>query len=651
MERLRMTGTLTALAFVVGLLAPAAAFAIWNPNGNPICDASYDQYSPQITADDAGCFIMCWHDGRTGTAGEDQIYAQRVDAAGWVQWSVGGIVVCPTGMRQDHAVITSDGAGGAIIAWTDYRKGWMADSSDVYARRIDAAGDTLWSGGGVPICSVIGDEVARAIVSDGAGGAIIGWVDDRYTTPSIYVQRVDASGTVLWNADGIPVCTTGFYRDPLIVSDGAGGAIIAWEDHRKGQASDSADIYAQRVDAFGDTVWTLGGVPICTAPWGQIRHRLVSDGAGGAIITWEDYRSGTSSNPDIYAQRVDASGNTLWALDGLPIVLSIYHQEEVEIVSDGAGGAIIIWTDWRQFPDPPDEYAQHVDASGTVLWTVNGVWICDVALFGRRSASDDAGAAVMAWPDSRGFYLDIYAKRVCPGACVGYYSSSFTLGEDVTVPLGPVTATFDSVEVGGTVSLTTMDVGPEAPLGLQIIPVSSPLYYDLYLDSTVVYTDSITICVTYNDSDLTQDETKLTLLHYDDPDTVDITTSVDSLLNVICGRTDSLSIFAVAESTEVIGIAEDLTRAFGVGQNFPNPFNPLTTISFSLAEPGRVVLRIFDVAGRPVRTLVDGWRDAQRYEVTWDGRDDTGRVVASGVYLYQLVAPGCAETKKMVLLR
>lgn len=86
-------------------------------------------------------------------------------------------------------------------------------------------------------------------------------------------------------------------------------------------------------------------------------------------------------------------------------------------------------------------------------------------------------------------------------------------------------------------------------------------------------------------------------------------------------------------------------------QNVPNPFNPLTVIRFSIAEPGRVVLRVFDVVGRPVRTLVKGHRETDRYEVIWEGRDDGGGVVASGVYLYKLEAPGYVETKKMVLLR
>jgi hypothetical protein len=93
------------------------------------------------------------------------------------------------------------------------------------------------------------------------------------------------------------------------------------------------------------------------------------------------------------------------------------------------------------------------------------------------------------------------------------------------------------------------------------------------------------------------------------------------------------------------------TRDSKLVQNYPNPFNPHTTIAFSLAARGRVALAIYDVNGGIVRTLVNETRAAGAYELTWDGRDDNGVAVASGVYFYRLVAPGFTQTKKMVLLK
>ena len=83
----------------------------------------------------------------------------------------------------------------------------------------------------------------------------------------------------------------------------------------------------------------------------------------------------------------------------------------------------------------------------------------------------------------------------------------------------------------------------------------------------------------------------------------------------------------------------------------PNPFNPSTTLHFELAVSGRVRLSVYDTAGRLVATLVDESRDVGRHQVLWSGRDDGGRQMASGVYLYRLEAGSYGETRRMVLVK
>jgi flagellar hook assembly protein FlgD len=88
-----------------------------------------------------------------------------------------------------------------------------------------------------------------------------------------------------------------------------------------------------------------------------------------------------------------------------------------------------------------------------------------------------------------------------------------------------------------------------------------------------------------------------------------------------------------------------------LGQNFPNPFNPQTTIAFSVKERGMVYLKIYNVAGQLVRTLANEQFAAGAHKKVWDGRDDAGQAVSSGVYFYKLVAGSFTDTKKMVLLK
>ncbi|MCX6134935.1 MAG: phosphodiester glycosidase family protein [Ignavibacteriales bacterium] len=96
---------------------------------------------------------------------------------------------------------------------------------------------------------------------------------------------------------------------------------------------------------------------------------------------------------------------------------------------------------------------------------------------------------------------------------------------------------------------------------------------------------------------------------------------------------------------------QDLPAAFSLSQNFPNPFNPATAISYQLLAISSVTLEVYDVLGREVITLVDGVQAPGSHSVRWDGRDGRGEAVSTGVYLYQLRAGGSAMTKKMVLLQ
>jgi hypothetical protein len=97
--------------------------------------------------------------------------------------------------------------------------------------------------------------------------------------------------------------------------------------------------------------------------------------------------------------------------------------------------------------------------------------------------------------------------------------------------------------------------------------------------------------------------------------------------------------------------APDAARTLALAQNHPNPFNPQTVIVWSLPRAQDMTLRIYDVQGRLVRTLVQGAQAAGRHEVTWKGRDDRGGAVASGTYFYRLVSQEGTLVRKMTLLK
>ena len=83
----------------------------------------------------------------------------------------------------------------------------------------------------------------------------------------------------------------------------------------------------------------------------------------------------------------------------------------------------------------------------------------------------------------------------------------------------------------------------------------------------------------------------------------------------------------------------------------PNPFNPTTKITYTLASAGDIKLRFFDSQGRMVRTLIDGRKEAGEHSVTWDGRSDSGQPLPSGVYYYELGGNALKEARKAILLK
>jgi len=107
--------------------------------------------------------------------------------------------------------------------------------------------------------------------------------------------------------------------------------------------------------------------------------------------------------------------------------------------------------------------------------------------------------------------------------------------------------------------------------------------------------------------------------------------------------------YKINESTSVSSPAAP--DGSSLDQNAPNPFNEGTTISYSLAHDGPVRLEVYNVLGRRVKTLVDGFQSAGRHNVRWDGRDHRGRPAASGVYFYRLTAGKFTESRKMILMK
>jgi hypothetical protein len=95
-----------------------------------------------------------------------------------------------------------------------------------------------------------------------------------------------------------------------------------------------------------------------------------------------------------------------------------------------------------------------------------------------------------------------------------------------------------------------------------------------------------------------------------------------------------------------------IPSAYALNQNYPNPFNPITTIGFEIPENSFAKLTVYDVSGKLIKTLVNEEKEAGYYSVVWDGKDEVGNPVESGIYIYRLTTPdGVNQTNRMTLLK
>jgi hypothetical protein len=576
-------------------------YAQWSndPNVNtPICTAPLNQSAARIISDGQGGTIIAWMEDQQNANGDIWIYAQRVNSLGVTQWQTNGVLICAAiGARTFYTPpsMVSDGTGGAIIVWVDQRN--AVGNFDIYAQRIDGSGIVQWTTDGIPVCALPNANENPDIVSDGNGGAIICWSERGPRLPTVYAQRISNAGSLLWTPDGVPLSIDAegqLQTFPKLVSDGQGGAFVVWEDRRSLPTTQQSSIFGQYVNQDGQVQWNPDGIGVGLA--GNLTQtfnqapQLISDGSGGIIVTWwRSYFDGTNTFESIFVNQTNSNGSSNWTKE---IVSGTDNHRYSQLTTDGLGGTIVTWYDTRDSSD--QIYAQRIKNDGTVFWQPNGIQIkINSDPLGNtflKPISDNAGGAIVVWNDFRtlGIYPKIFAQRIDPNG------------------------------------------------------------------NTLWQNDGATIC-SYDGS-------------------LDPVTTTDGFNGAVVAwwgaRPADQNIYAQQiNGNGLLGIVTDVETEnlgptnFSLDQNYPNPFNPSTTIRYTIpnvtlsrAEGSRVQLKVYDVLGNEVATLVDENKPAGSYEVEFSAKGGSARggnaySLSSGVYFYKLQTGSFVETKKMILMK
>lgn len=641
------------LVFVLTLIVSVAAEAEWIPDGNAVSAAVAYQEEPVIVSDGIGGAIIFWTDCRDGTLtpiGQCRywdIYAQRVNADGEMLWAADGVPVATGEPRQHAETAVEDGAGGAIVIF------YVGDlDTHVYAQRIDAAGAALWPAGGIPLCTSPGRKGVPQVISDGAGGAIVLWTDwrDGLYEPwgDLYAQRVDASGAVLWAADGAPIRTIGEQKDlARMISDGAGGAIINWQEYD----GTKWRVRAQRVNPSGTMLWGPDGVCVRATEWDQKFNSIAADGTGGAVIVWQDMQL---VHDAVYAQRFDSNGSPLWGSDGILVWVG-YTMSPAYLVADGAGGTIV-------FIRYGDLLGYRLAGDGSLTWPAGGITLNGIAGI-SDSAPDGSGGALLTWKDDRSGGYDIYAQRISGSGAIQWEDGGRLVCAAPETQWEPVLSPDGSG--GAIVAWTDYRAVLEFDSDIYAMRVLGSPYVSTLLASYGASESGSGIKVSWTLSEMDRGASFLAYraggmeaeyatigaeitspaeLAYELLDR-DVEPGLAYKYRVAVKDGEGIKILFETESVRAP------KSPLSLYQNSPNPFNPSTTIGYCLSEASPVVLEVFDIRGGLVARLVHSDQKGGYHSVPWNGTNDRGDRVASGVYFYRLTAGKATVSKAMVLLR
>ena len=308
--------------------------------GDPLWDksrrvatATAREARPRLLPDgEGGAFVVfdaTYNEGKH--AGDRDIAAQRITAEGRLLWENGetSVIVAGSHALERNPAMVADGEGGLVVVFErKFLVGLQQGEADVMAQRVSADGKKLWGGGrtSVPVSNTTHLERAPAVVTDGSGGFIVvnelepakgkhaGDVD-------LVAQRLNRRGERTWHegSQAVLVADTPLSeRNPVAVTDGAGGMIVVFEAKKRLEKDQGhLNIAAQRIAPNGQRQWTDGRAFATVSAAKPLQERLpvvLSDGDGGVFVFFQSICPDTSRKGDIdlYAQRLSDEGVRMW---------------------------------------------------------------------------------------------------------------------------------------------------------------------------------------------------------------------------------------------------------------------------------------------------------------------------------------------------
>jgi hypothetical protein len=464
-------------------------------------------------------------------------------------------------------------------------------------------------------------QLGPSISMDPAGNFVVVWYDFRYTNGDIYFQRYNDAGTALGVNTKVNDDTgNATHQHPRISMDEAGNFVIVWDDNR----NNNFDIYFQRYTSTGGALGANTKVNDDAGSDIQWDPKISVDAVGNFVIVWIDERNG---NRDIYFQRFTSTGAALGVNTLVNDDASTADQIAPSVLIDVTGNFVIVWHDFRN--DDWDIYYQRYTSTGGTLG-VNTKVNDDAGTafqFYPTISMDAVGNFVVVWQDFRNINWDIYFQRfTSTGAPLG---TNIKVNDDADSMHQKIPSI--SMDAAGNFVIVWHDerYGLTSPdiIGQRYFSNGNPNggNYLVVADgpndgetSPVVFADNSSIIFSWQDDRRSE--------------------GWDIYAKIINWNWNGV--------TDVEIIDDNVPEEFSLLQNYPNPFNPNTKIRYSVPQLSKVVIKVFDILGNEIETLVNEERPAGSYEVEFDARN-----LSSGIFYYKIQANDFIETEKMILIK
>ena len=553
--------------------------------------------------------------------------------AQWTSNTALNTTVCDTTGEQilPKTGITSD--GGCYIGWFDNRSGSYA----VYLQKLNAQGIKQFPTGGLLISN---NPQSTSLVDwdlavDDSDCCVLAFTDTRASSSiNPYAYRISPTGQFLWGANGIALTDSinVYQANPKVIVTSDGNFVIPWQYNNK--------IGMVKLNKAGTKLW--GSTPLMVIGNTSTNEKFnypigVKSDNGSIILYWIGYTGSfiSPANFRTYTQKYSSSGAILWGnpQDTIWSLGSAQGTYQPTIYSDGNNGAIYVWQSYVN--GPTNCYVQRKNSAGQIQFPVNGSSVGVVNTMLRFAPS------ATYIPSTQETFV-FWQQKNSLQSLIGLYGQKFNATGDKQ--WGDTGNAFKPLDGNSFAYMTSFSRDTSVMTYYTELITSGATglirAFKINRNGGLLWGGSI-----LTPGSATSTKSRLS---------VGINSNKMSILAFSDGRNDANGLYAqninydgtFGNPTGLINIGNTAPEKFSLQQNYPNPFNPFTSIKYQISNSSFITLKIYDILGNEIETLVNERQMPGAYEVGWNADN-----YSTGVYFYKLTSGSFTDTKKMLLIK